>query len=125
MRWLLLLLVACGSNDGPCESDGDCGGNVCARDGQCWPSDEVRPVRVTWTIDGQAPTATSCGTNTLEVDFQASSSFDGGGFGFAPVPCPPGVFNVDKLPSIYDSTAVSGVFAVIDGEGNASVDLPF
>src|SRR5438552_4048866 len=126
MRWLLVLLAACAPNDGHCTTDGDCGGgNVCARDGQCWADGDVRAARVMWTVDGQAASATTCGANSeIEVDFQASQTFDSG-FGFAPVPCAPGLFNVDKLPVVYDSTSVSGFFAPIDGEGNASVDLLF
>ncbi len=91
-----------GGNGFSCESDSACGGEVCARDGQCLPAAEVRTVHVTWTLSGAAPTTATCtNLNDLEITF-----YDGGQdgtFGFAPVPCLEGKFTVDKLPLTYTS----------------------
>jgi len=97
MRIAIFLLAAgCG---GDCKTDGDCvGGDVCARDGDCLAPDEVVSARVTWTLDGQPPTAATC-PHDLRIGFIIGSGRYESEFGFAPVPCPEGVFSVDKLPS--------------------------
>jgi len=135
MRTVLLLAlvsVGCTEDGGSCETDSDCGGDVCARDGVCYPADEVRAIRVTWTVNAQAASATTCMTSPdLEVDFSGEA---GQGFltgiGFSPVPCSSGLFNVDKMPTIYTEVDVFGasgpeVSSPLDGDGNASVDLSF
>ena len=128
-RWLAIaLLAACAHQDGgSCTSDSDCDGDVCARDDQCYAAGDVRAVRVTWTISHQAASATTCASNPdLEVDFDPDTSAGFiGGIGFAPVPCAAGLFNVDKMPTLYTSVAVSGIAVELDADGNASVDLPF
>jgi hypothetical protein len=64
---LLLLLAGCplatGPSTGECFTDGDCLGNVCARDGFCHPPSDVREVRTTWTIRGQPATTSTCSTS--------------------------------------------------------------
>ena len=63
------------------------------------PADQVAPIRVNWTIDGQAPTAALCANQPdWYLDFNDTYQQ---GFGFAPVPCMAGVFSVDKMPTRY------------------------
>lgn len=102
---LLLLLAGCplstGPSTGECNTDGDCAGNVCARDGLCYPSSEVREVKTTWTIQGRPASPTTCGPVT-----DLAIGFSGGAAGeqplaFAPVPCEIGQFLLDKLPRDY------------------------
>ena len=53
-------------------------------------------------------------------------------FGYSPVPCDAGKFTVDKLPTRFTSVALvrdsegpGGVSETFDGEGTATVDLPY
>src|SRR5262249_47345502 len=113
---------------GGCEKDSDCGGDVCARDGECLAPSEVMSIHISWTVNGQAPSDAACANGPdWFVDF--SDGFSGGGFGFAPVPCKAGVFSVDKLPNRYvdvdlgvdgAQTLGSGTF---DAEGRVSFDV--
>jgi hypothetical protein len=100
-----LLLAGCplstGPSTGECDSDGDCAGNVCARDGFCHPEETVREVKTTWTIKGQAASPTTCGPVT-----SLAIAFSGGDPGeaplmYAPVPCENGQWLMDKLPRSY------------------------
>jgi hypothetical protein len=131
MRWLAALLLVCtgcpGSSDGECKVDGDCGSGVCARDSECLPASEVRSIRVTWTIRGQAASDATCaGTPNFYVMFASSQVNDF--FGFEPVPCKSGVFSVDKMPRRFTSVEIgvdhgfSDVKA-FDANGNAAFDL--
>src|SRR5688500_8030109 len=104
MRWVLLLLLAgcpmTGPSTGECATDGDCAGNVCARDGWCYPAADVREVKTTWTIMGRPASSATCGTVTLSI------AFSGGAAGedplmYAPVPCDIGQWLMDKLPESY------------------------
>lgn len=131
MRALLcvLALAACGSSDGTCEVDDDCGGDVCARNGECLPSSAVRTVRLAWTLDGQPANATTCAsTPDLYVIFYSTDPNDS--FGYAPVPCDAGVFTMDKLPTRYTSAELgaqggnNGVEQAITASGELAFDLP-
>jgi hypothetical protein len=95
------LLTACGSSasDNKCKVDGDCGGDVCARNGECAAASLVRMVKVTWTVRGQQASATTCGsTPSLELWFNSAQDY----FGYEPVPCMEGQFTIDKIPTRYD-----------------------
>jgi hypothetical protein len=129
---VLALVAGCGGGSGDdgssCSSDSDCGGgNVCARDGSCWPSSEVHSIKVVWTINGQPASATTCSSfPDLFVNFESQTT----DFGFAPVPCVAGEFPIDKLPTAYVQVEVgdnSGMyfdqFADFDASGTASFDL--
>lgn len=104
----LLLLVslggcplATGPSTGECETDGDCAGNVCARDGFCHPASSVREVRVTWTVLGKTASPVTCGPVT---DLMIAFSSDEPGetpLQYAPVPCEIGQWLMDKLPRTY------------------------
>jgi hypothetical protein len=97
---LLALLAGCPSDaQSSCKTDGDCGGDVCARDGNCTAASNVRMVHVTWTVNGQQASATTCGATTdLELWFDSPSTY----FGYEPVPCMEGLFTIDKIPLEYN-----------------------
>jgi hypothetical protein len=104
--WLALITLtgcplATGPSTGECNTDGDCAGNVCARDGWCHPPSEVREVKTTWTLRG-LPASTSTCTNSRDLQI----GFSGGAGGeeplsYAPVPCENGQWLMDKLPRSY------------------------
>src|SRR5439155_4231994 len=98
---LAVVVAGCGSTAGPstCTVDKYCGGQVCARNGECVSASTVRMVKVTWTIRGQQASATACGsTPSLELWFNSPQDY----FGYAPVPCMEGQFTIDKIPTRYD-----------------------
>lgn len=128
MAAALLALAACPNNTpAMCETDSQCGANLCARDGECLPASQLRMVRVTWTIRGQAANATTCAsTPDFYIQFDGSTVQDS--FGFAPVPCQEGVFSIDKLPTRFGQVelGVEGgplTIADIQPDGTASLDL--
>jgi hypothetical protein len=99
---LACLLAACGgsSTGSSCTVDSDCSGDVCARDGQCYPSSQVRSVAITWTVSGAAPTTSSCSEfPDLTLEFDNADGVNA--FEFEPVPCIEGKFTIDKLPLDY------------------------
>jgi hypothetical protein len=99
--FLLVWLAACGGpgSDSTCKTDSECGGDVCARNGECVSAADVRMVKVTWTVRGQPASATTCGSTTdLELWFDSPSDY----FGYEPVPCMEGLFTIDKIPTRYD-----------------------
>ena len=132
MRCALVLVafaMACGSSGGTCELDDDCGGNVCARNGECLPASSVRTVHLTWTIGGQPASTTTCAAMPdLYVLFYAPDPNDS--FGYAPVPCDAGVFTIDKLPTRFTSAELGaqgrddGVEQSITASGDLAFDLP-
>ena len=100
---ILALLAGCPAQGTPqCTVDTDCGGNgeVCARDGECLPADEVQMVKVSWTIGGAAADATTCAPfPSFYLEFDGSMFEDT--FGYEPVPCVQGQFTIDKLPTRF------------------------
>jgi hypothetical protein len=96
---------------GECQSDAQCGDDVCARSGECLVRSSVRSVTIKWTVNGVAADQSSC---TAHPDLYVQ--FDGADYGdtlrFAPVPCRQGSFFVDKLPKRY-------VQAELGSEGGA------
>jgi hypothetical protein len=127
---LLALLAACGgSTEGQeCESDLDCDGLVCARNSECVAPENAWPVRVSWTLDGQPPSAYACASYpAMYLVFYATEVGDS--FGFSPVPCIAGVFTVDKMPKRFVSVELGSnervvQEQVIDSQGMAAFDLP-
>jgi hypothetical protein len=131
---LLVLLAGCplstGPSTGECETDGDCLGNTCARDGFCYPEASIREVRTTWTIRGAAASVTSCGTTRdLHISFAGGDAGEVP-LGYAPVPCETGQFFIDKLPRLYTIVELGrdGGFAdskSIGATGTVEFDLRF
>ncbi|HUJ62436.1 MAG TPA: hypothetical protein VLX92_28230 [Kofleriaceae bacterium] len=127
---LAVILAACGSpsGDGECTTDSNCGSNVCARDGECLPGDQVRMVVVTWTVGGQPASAATCASfPDLYLQFDGSSYDDS--FGFDPVPCAEGQFTIDKIPDRFTqaelgpSGELRDAVSQIDDHGDVSFDL--
>jgi ABC-type Fe3+-citrate transport system substrate-binding protein len=127
--FVLLVLAACGSTSthSECMADTDCGGEVCARDGECLPAAEVRFVKLSWTIRGSAASPTTCAQSpSFYVQFDSLDVNDS--FGYSPVPCEQGQFTVDKLPKRYVQ-AEMGIddrfldAQAIDAMGQATFDL--
>jgi hypothetical protein len=129
LLFLPLLLAACPSSNTKteCMVDSDCGGDVCARDGECLSASEIYPVKITWTIRGSAANASSCAASpNFYIQFDGPSQQDT--FGYEPVPCDPGQFTVDKLPKRFTQAeiGVGNTFldaSAISGAGSASFDL--
>lgn len=126
----LAILAGCGGNGtSMCTTDSQCGGDTCARTGECLPASEIQSVKVTWTIQGQPASATTCASSPsflLEFDGQDY----GDAFGYAPVPCMEGQFSMDKLPTRYvqvdiglDNASYFLASKPIDGTGVVSFDL--
>jgi hypothetical protein len=135
VRAVLLLpfiLAACPSDStsqySNCAVDADCGGDVCARDGECAAASDIRGVKVTWTLNGQTANATTCASSPdffLEF-YNSSNGYD---FGYEPVPCMQGQFFIDKIPREYTEVGLSqteGQFTqteLIDNNNTAAFDL--
>jgi hypothetical protein len=95
-----------GSSGPECSDGVSClSGEVCANTHECLPADEVHPVVVHWTVNGQPPTATLCRNNELELTISSLGS--GASLSYAPVLCSTGQFNFDKLPTYYDQVALT------------------
>lgn len=127
-----------GGTGGPisygCSSDDACGtGNVCARDGECLPSTDVRIIHVAWTVNGQPAGTDACAKYpNLDITFLSSDGGTYDQFGFAPVPCMEGKFTVDKMPKRYvevalqpDCLCTTAASDVFDTTGSVSLDLSF
>jgi hypothetical protein len=102
----LFLLGGCPSTEqaypGQCMVDQQCDSDqVCARNEACASPSSLRDVYVHWTIDGAAPTDTSCQRygGSFELDFVSNNA--GEDFGFDPVPCNLGTYHIDKMPTSY------------------------
>lgn len=126
---VLLLLAGCPDTTGSdCQVDSDCGGNnVCARNGECISPNNVRSVRVTWTIRGMPATSFTCSASpNFYVMFSSPERSDT--YGYEPVPCPSGVFSVDKLPTRFNAVeiGIDGGYSeatTFDAQGHAMFDL--
>lgn len=110
-----------------CRQDTECGAQVCARDGECYPASGIRLVTTTWTVRGEPASATTCAAHPdLAIRFQASN---GASFGFAPVPCRIGKFTIDKLPLAYTRVELGvengglATSAAIASAGDTIIDL--
>ena len=127
---LLVLLAACpraGTGGNECNTDDHCDGQVCARDNMCTDAANVRQVRTSWTIGGQAASSASCAGRELYITFQSDDSSED--LNYSPVPCVAGQFSMDKLPKRYvrvELGIAGGSFdsAAIDASNAAAIDLP-
>jgi len=124
-----LLLAACPSSNTKteCMVDSDCGGDVCARDGECLAANEIYAVKISWTIRGSAANASTCASSpNFYIQFDGPSQQDT--FGFEPVPCDPGQFTIDKLPKRFTQAEIGIGNTFLDAQpisaaGSASFDL--
>lgn len=111
-----------------CRQNSECGTQVCARDGECYPAASIRAVVTTWTVGGEVASVASCtGHPDLFIHFATTN---GASFGYAPVPCRNGKFTIDKLPTSYTRVELGivgssfGSSAPITSAGAAMIDLP-
>ena len=131
MRALVLVLAACGAcgsggGNSKCTSDSQCGGEVCARNGECTAAANIRMVKVTWTVRGQQASATTCGaTTSLELWFDSAQDY----FGYEPVPCMEGQFTIDKIPLRFEEVELDRAggspvgYSPIPATGTVAFDL--
>lgn len=121
-------LAGCGG-DGTsmCTKDSQCGGDVCARDGECIPAADLRMAKLSWTIQGMPASAQTCASSP-DFSIYFDSSTTGESFGFDPVPCQEGQFTIDKLPDRFDLVEIDlegrelGLEAIA-ADGTAAFDL--
>jgi hypothetical protein len=125
----MALLAGCppSHNTGECQTDADCGGEVCTRTHECLAASQIRSVKATWTIRGMAASATTCATTPdFYIQFDGSTNIDV--VAYTPVPCVAGQFTIDKLPKRFNAVEL-GVegnvhdIAIIDGSGMATFNL--
>ena len=126
---MLLVLAGCPTSAKPsqCTTDPDCGGLVCARNGECLSANQIWMVKVTWTIRGMPASATTCATTpSFYLQFDGQTTNDT--FGYTPVPCDAGIFSIDKIPRRFFQVEL-GVdqrftdIALIDAMGAAKFDI--
>jgi hypothetical protein len=90
--------AGCFTSGNQCQQDYDCGGgDVCANTHECVGAGDVHRIAVRWTVRGNPASETTCaGIASLEITIvdDVSSATTG----YAPVPCPTGIFTFDKLP---------------------------
>ena len=121
-------LAGCGGDGSSmCTTDSQCGGDVCARDGECLPAASVRMAKLSWTIQGMAASAQTCAASpSFSIYFDSSTTDES--FGFEPVPCQEGQFTIDKLPERFDLVEIDlqdrqlGLTALAP-DGTAAFDL--
>ena len=132
---LVFLLGGCPAPGTECGEDGEClGGEVCTRDHVCAAPADVRRVWIEWRVRGIDPRAGGCfGVLELSVSFvDTSGTYDD--HTYVPVPCPQGMFVVDRLSTRYDlvrvvafdgnHTEIAGAEAALTGsEALLSLDL--
>lgn len=104
---LAVLASACftAGDAGECNVDQHCGdGFSCTRTAECVSTDTLSSTRLSWTINGVAPSpddASACtGIADLEVVFD--DSLNGISTTYEPVPCPIGQVYYDKMPPRFD-----------------------
>jgi len=107
------------------------GGQVCARNGQCYAPAVVHAVSVSWTVGGAPADTTVCNPAWhLEITFRGPDTTPFSDLSFAPVPCEEGRFTIDKLPLSYTTVTLGDArsgwrTARIDpATGAATIDLP-
>jgi hypothetical protein len=82
-----------------CESDADCGGALCARNGEC--TEALVFVRITWTVAGLPATEENCAAHPwLSVTFEDSDYEDA--LTYEPIRCTLEQINFDRMPGRYD-----------------------
>ncbi|HEU4729944.1 MAG TPA: hypothetical protein VFT22_18735 [Kofleriaceae bacterium] len=126
MRFPALALMAClagcslspgGSVGGECNSDSQCGEDVCAQSGECLARANVRGVTVRWTVNGAAPSDASCSEHpTLYLQFDGTDYGDT--LRLAPVACQQGSVTIGKLPRRYGQVEIG--FEGSAGAGDVS-----
>jgi hypothetical protein len=96
---MLAGLAGCVLGGQRCDSDADCNGALCARNGEC--ADVLVFVRALWTVGGQPPTEARCAPHPW-----MSITFEDDGYGdkltYEPIRCTLGQITFDRMPGRYD-----------------------
>ncbi|HWN68165.1 MAG TPA: hypothetical protein VNM90_11040 [Haliangium sp.] len=96
---VLAALGGCVLGGGRCESDVDCNGDLCARNGEC--ASALMFVRATWTVGGAPPTEASCAAHPwLSITFEDRDYEDA--LTYEPIRCTLGQITFDRMPTRYD-----------------------
>jgi hypothetical protein len=111
-----------------CIQDLDCSGELCSVFGACQPASELETVHVTWTVNGQPASMTSCGglsNLTLQLGDVSIPQLD---WYTAAAPCADGAFSVSNVPTDLDTVFIyDGVTHLIGSaaiaNGSATLDL--
>jgi hypothetical protein len=107
----LSVLGGCVLGGTRCESDLDCGGELCARNGEC--ASALAFVRAVWTVNGQPPTEASCAPHPwLSITFE-DRDYDEE-LTYEPIRCTLGQITFDRMPTRYDAVELRARDA--DGE---------
>lgn len=86
-----------------CESDADCGDQMCARNGEC--TSEIVFVRVFWNVGGSPATEERCAAHPwLSLTFEDADFADE--LVYEPIRCPLGQITFDRMPARYDSVVL-------------------
>ena len=108
-----------------CMQDTACGaGDVCSILGTCQPASDVETVQVTWTVNGQPASASSC----AGLDPLALQIGDAHAYGTS-VTCEVGEFTARKVPTdlqtvlIYGGSADNLLGSAVLVNGSATLDL--
>jgi hypothetical protein len=103
-----------------CRTDRDCN-EVCTDIGECASADNVRALRIEWTVAGVKPTVAApepCVDNDVsEMTVRVSDGSSRDALTYEPVPCEAGQFSFSALPLRYDWVQV-----VIRGPGGTLLD---
>lgn len=82
-----------------CERDSDCGSQVCTHTRECVAPDQVRSIRLSWTLYELPPDESLCealGVTAMRVTFQDSAAWEAQSY--EPVPCELGQVYFNRLP---------------------------
>jgi hypothetical protein len=83
-----------------CNTNAQCGDDVCASSGECLARSSVREMIVRWTVNGVAPDPASCASHpSLYLQFEGADYGDT--LRIASVPCIAGAYQVKQLPKRY------------------------
>lgn len=106
----LAALGGCALGPTRCESDADCGAELCTRSGEC--ASVVVFVRARWTVNGQPPSEASCAAHPwLSVTFE-DRDFDEE-LTYEPFRCTLGQVTFDRMPARYETVEL----VARDGDG--------
>jgi tetraspanin-3 len=86
-----------------CESDADCGDEMCARNGEC--TRDIVFVQYRWNVAGRAPTSESCAAHPwLSLTFEDRDIADE--LVYEPIRCTLGQITFDRMPGRYESVVL-------------------
>ncbi len=110
-----------------CTGDQDCASDVCSIVERCQPATKVETLHVTWTVNSQPASTTSCATlpniTIVLSDSDPADDYD------ATVQCADGMFSASKVPTyfttvtMYDDASQQSLGTATLADGAATLDL--